>query len=224
MGSLILKYTISLLLLFTASLAFAQKANKMETDTLEAEFMPSGVRIGIDALNLGLSIADDSYSSVLFVADVDIYRYFLVGEYGNYSRTRTGENGVYTTDGSYWRIGADINLFKKNQFGSVLSVGLRYGNSTFSDQLTTTLASYAYGTRQVTYQNEGVKGDWFEFVAGLKVPVWKLWLGYNLRMKMGIDSYEQMAFIPYEVPGYGLAAEKDYWEFNYYIMYRIEWR
>lgn len=218
-----MKYTISLLLLFAGSFAFGQQTNRVEADTLEADFMPTGARIGLDAFGLGLSLADDSYSSILFVADVDIYRYFLVGEYGQYKRTRTGENGLYTTDGSYWRIGADVNFFKNDPDGSVLSIGFRYGNSTFDDHLTTTLSNFAYGSRQATFHNEGVRADWFEIVAGLKVPVWKLWFGYNLRLKLGIDTFEEMSFSPYEVPGYGLAAEGDYWEFNYYVMYRIKW-
>ena len=219
MGKQIFKYFISLLLIVSSSTAYAQ-----EVDTLEADFTPTGVRLGIDAFGIGYSLIDENYSSTLIVADVDFYRYFLVGEFGQYERTRSGEIGQYHTQGTYWRLGADINLFRNDPDKSVLSVGFRYGNSSFNDQLTTTLSSDVYGNPVVTFQNENVNADWYEVVAGLKVAVWKLWLGYNLRLKLGIDTFNDMTFAPYEVPGYGLAAEKDYWEFNYYIMYRISWK
>lgn len=220
----ILKFIISILLITSAGIAYGQNKKSNQADTLKADFIPTGVRLGYDVLGLGLSIANDNLNSKLFVADIDFHRYFLVLEYGQYERTRGSENSLYNTDGSFWRVGTDVNFFHRDPDKSVFSIGLRYGNSTFDDQLTTTISSDIFGDRLVTFQNDNVNADWFELVLGLKVPVWKLWLGYNMRMKIGIDDFKHMDFSPYEVPGYGLAAENDYWEVNYYVMYRIGWR
>ena len=221
-----MKYFISIILFFLCGSAFAQDADNDIADSLEVDYSPTGLRIGVDAIALGYTFSNDNIDSRLFVADVDFYKYFLVGEFGQYERTRDGANGLYHTKGSYWRLGADMNFFHDDPDNSVLSLGLRYGTSFFSDELTTTINDVVYGSGPVTYQyqNNSISADWFELVAGLKVAVWKFWLGYNARLKFGVDQFEDLSFRPYEIPGYGYGAEKDYWEFNYYIMYRISWK
>jgi hypothetical protein len=214
-----MKYSISAILFITSSVAMAQPA----ADTLEVDYMPTGVRIGIDAVALGYTFSDDQINSQLVVADIDFYRYFLVAELGRYERTREGANNTYTTKGSYWRIGAEMNFFHGDPDNSVLSLGIRYGASYFNDKLITSIDDPVFGTRPEPLENNNVRADWYELVAGLKVPVWKFWLGYNARLKFGIDAFNDLQFRPYEIPGYGLGAEKDYWEFNYFLMYRIEW-
>lgn len=214
-----MRYFISILFLLAAGNSMAQLA-----DTLKSDFTPTGIRFGVDAVSLAYTFSSDDIHSQLFSVDVDFYRYFLVGEFGVYERTRAGTNGDYHTKGSYWRIGADVNFMQHDPDKSVMSFGLRYGNSYFSDELTTVQADPVYGTRTLSFQNDNLNADWFELVAGLKVPVWKFWMGYNVRLKFGIDKFEDLQFRPYEAPGYGLAGEKDYWEFNYFLMYRIAWR
>lgn len=214
-----MKYIFSIILFVTGSFVLAQPA-----DTLEVDYAPTGLRLGFDAVALGYTLKDDQINSQLFVADVDFYRYFLVGEFGRYERTREGGSATYHTKGSYWRLGADMNFFHSDPDKTVLFLGVRYANSYFSDELITLINDGIYSqSRPVSYKNNSLNADWFELVAGLKVPVWKFWLGYNLRLKFGIDKFDDVQFRPYEIPGYGLGAEDDYWEFNYYLMYRIGW-
>lgn len=230
-----MRYIISIIVIFVLSGTCAAQP----TDTTEVSekvkdiiqpkdpdrWKPSGVRLGIDVVPAVQSFINDEFNSAyLIVADIDFHRYFFVAEYGTLDRNRIGTAGEYNVNGSYWRAGIDANLFKNDPDNSVLSIGLRYGRSRFSDQLQTTIFDEFYGPQDLIFSNSNLSGDWFELVAGLKVKIWKFWLGYNFRLKLGIDDYLDQDFVPYEVPGYGLAGESDYWEANYYLMYRIEWR
>lgn len=222
------KYFISTVLFLVAISSSAQEMeveekNTIVPDSLKPSYTPTGIRLGIDAFALGQTILNDEISSLLFMADIDFDRYFLVTEYGNYARTRSGENAIYEVDGSYYRIGVDINFLKNDPDNSMLSFGIRYGNANFNDRAEVNFSNNLYPNQTVVFENAGLSADWFELVAGLKVPVWKFWMGYNLRVKFGVDEFKDNRFSSYEVPGYGLAAEKDYWEFNYFVMYRIEW-
>lgn len=214
-----MRYIISCILLFATLGSFAQ-----EPDTVKISYAPTGLRIGVDAVKIGRSLAEEHLNTNLFTADIDFYRYFLVVEYGQYSRKRISEISTYQTDGGFFRAGVDVNFFHRQKDKSVLSFGLRYADATFSEELTSSYSDPYFGSGVQHFSNKDLNANWMEIVGSLKVPVWKFWLGYSARLKFWAGDFEDQSFKPYEIPGYGYAADKGNWEFNYYIMYRIGWK
>jgi hypothetical protein len=49
-------------------------------------------------------------------------------------------------------------------------------------------------------------------------------MGYTARMKFAPGVKGGGALVPYDIPGYGLAAKAPYWGFNYQLFWRIPFR
>ncbi|NJN41063.1 MAG: hypothetical protein HC811_01225 [Flammeovirgaceae bacterium] len=86
-------------------------------------FSPTGIRFGLDLIPPIKTMTDDSFAGYEFVADVDFYRYFLVVEYGGWSRNEDALNGVYQNDGTYFRAGIDVNFIKDDPDQNVFFSG-----------------------------------------------------------------------------------------------------
>lgn len=218
-----LKYLISICLLTIATHAYTQKAT-VQLDTTSRRFIPTGIRVGVDAIALGKSFYQDDYKQYAFQADIDFYRYFLNLEYGKMERTLIS-NADYNVEGTYFRVGPDINFLHRDPDKSALFFGLRYGITTFSDKLSFAYSDPLYGNGTSNLSNTDLKANWFEMVTGLKVKIWEVfWLGYTARFKFGVDTFERNVLIPHEIPGYGRADKRVNWDFNYYIIFRLPLR
>src|SRR5690606_5077832 len=97
------------------------------------DYIPTGVRLGTDALALIRSGYDDSFSGWEVNADIDFRRYFLAVDLGSWQRSIASEQGSYSNDGTYFRIGADMNFLNRDPDKNVLFFGVRYGRSIFSE-------------------------------------------------------------------------------------------
>ena len=218
------KFLTSISLILLSSALYAQKL-VYEPDTTKARFIPTGIRIGADAIGLTKSFVKDDYKQYEFQADIDFYRYFFNVEYGRMERSLINTQGNYQLQGSYFRLGPDINFLYKDPDKSALFFGLRYAFNNFSDQLTYTYTDAIYGDGEGTAANKDIKADWFELTTGMKVKILKVfWLGYTARFKFGVDTFERNALIPYEIPGDGRADKRSTWGFNYYLIFRLPLR
>ncbi|NJN41064.1 MAG: hypothetical protein HC811_01230 [Flammeovirgaceae bacterium] len=104
-------------------------------------------------------------------------------------------------------------------------LGIRYGTSRFDESLTYTVSDPNYGDLLFTTFNDGLTGSWFEITTGLKVRIWKgLFLGFTGRFKFAPSVKGDIEFMPYDIPGYGLASENTYWGFNYQVFWRFQIR
>lgn len=194
-------------------------------DTLRHKYLPTGLRIGTDVLSIVRSYAGEKFDGWEVNADVDFYKYYLAVDYGSWSRHLTLPTGNYENDGTYFRVGADVNFLAKDPDRNMVFLGLRYGQSSFSEHLNYESTDVNYGILQHELVNSNMTGRWGEVTTGLRVNLWKgLGMGYTVRLKFMPRTQGGGELVPYEIPGYGLAANKIYWGFNYQIFWRIPFR
>lgn len=209
---------------------FAQKAdttkvNTQKADTVKSQkkdFLPTGIRLGIDLISLIRSQTDASFSGYEFNADVDFYRFYLAAEVGKWEREFLTEEEQYKNNGSYARIGVDVNFLLKDPDKNMFFFGMRYGKSMYSEDFTVTTEDPVWGSFATTYTNTDVKASWGELTTGIRVKMWKFfWLGYTARYKFALNLSETGELVSYDVPGYGKTANESTWGFNYQVLFRI---
>ena len=125
-------------------------------------------------------------------------------------------------DGNYWRLGADVNLLKKDPDRNMLFFGLRYARSSATEQIIYNGTDPYFGNVQYQITNSAVVGSWGEMVAGLRIKVWKeFWMGFTSRLKFGLAVRGAKELSPYYTPGYGVIGDGITWGFNYQVFWRI---
>lgn len=214
---------------------FAQQGDSTSVDSTKVSFIPTGIRIGTDLISLGKSQFQSDFSGWEVNAEIDFHRYYLALEYGSWSRSFVVEDDAgnpdmtnkYSNDGTYWRVGVDVNFLLKDIDRNMFFLGARYGRANFSEVLDITAHNPFEDIVETipTLSHSGVNAHWFELTTGLRVKVWKvLWLGYTARFKFGLKADDTDEIIPADVPGYGRTFKDSYWGFNYHVMVRIPFR
>jgi hypothetical protein len=195
--------------------------DESEKDSVQGSFIPTGIRVGWDALSTVRSFASENFMGWEVSGDVDFRNYFLALEAGHSVRTNILENGAYTNNGNYWRVGIDINMMKKDPLKNMFFMGFRFGHSKYDEQLNYSDTT-DFGIFNKTHVNQGMKSNWIELTTGLKIKVLKnFWMGYTARMKLFASYDKDQNLQSYDIPGYGLTYKTPWWGFNYYLMYRI---
>ena len=215
---------ISLLSLLS-TLAFSQESDSVRADSVvRHRFIPTGIRVGTDLISIFKTQFQDDFSGWEVNGDVDFHRYYLAVDYGAGSRTFRRDSGNhYSNDGTYWRVGVDINLLVTDPDRNMLFFGARYGKASFSQDLTVEAMNEFTGLiENLEYHDGGVNAHWIELTGGLRVKIWRaMWMGYTARFKFGLSTDDTENIIPSDVPGYGLTNKDSYWGFNYQIFVRI---
>lgn len=203
-----------------------EEEQEEELDTVKISFIPKGLRLGVDLVGAGKTFLDSDKTELEFSADVELHRYLINLEYGQFEIARIGVDGSsYQNKGTYFRTGIDINLFKKDTDVNVLFFGLRYGKASFDDQLQYQTTSIVFGGNDLERENVGLGARWYEVTAGLKLHITNnIWLGFTNRLKFSLKIDDSATLTPHDVPGYGLASKENYWGFNYYLIYRIPFK
>ncbi|MCK5468257.1 MAG: hypothetical protein KAI99_07110 [Cyclobacteriaceae bacterium] len=216
-----MKYFFSILFLISACFNLFGQASR---------YAPTAVKLGVDPGTLGYMIFSEKRGFFEVEGDIDIDRFFVVANYGLSNYKLSEETYVYENNGSYLRLGADINFMQRNPHLNVALFGLRYVASSFNDKLD-------YDTRAVihsqtgwpntreTISNPNAKANWYEMVTGLKIRVVKqLYMGFTLRFKFLMKIKGTKNLRPYYVPGFGKNINTSAFGFNYYISYRLPFR
>lgn len=215
----VLKLIATIAFLAAAIVCAAQPADSIKK---KKNYWPTGIRLGTDLIALGKIPWSSEFDGWEASADVDLDRYYFTVEMGSWEKSKLSPDQSYTNSGNYFRIGADVNFLLKDPDKNMFFVGLRYGRSSFSEQLTYTISDKAFGDSQANLSNESMTAGWGEVTVGLRVKIWKaLWMGYTARLKVGATVEGAGEFIPYDIPGYGLASKSPYWGFNYQLYWRI---
>jgi hypothetical protein len=216
------------LILLSVSFAFAQqpKSDTVKTDTVRNRYLPTGIRVGTDVISLVKTNIQDDFKGWEVNADVDLHRYFLAADFGNWERTyNKTDSANYTNSGSYWRAGVDVNFLLKDPERNMFFIGFRYGRSRFKEDFTIISYDPIWGAFTRNYTNNNVTGRWLELTSGIRVKIWQMiWLGYTARFKFGLKTKGETDMLPHDVPGYGRTDKDSYWGFNYQIFIRLPFR
>ncbi|GAB5399619.1 MAG: DUF6048 family protein [Aureisphaera sp.] len=169
-----------------------------------------GLRVGADLSKLARTALEDGYTGFEIMGDVRFYKKFYAAvEIGNETRDWDEENLTATAKGSYIKLGVDYNAYD-NWLGmeNAIFAGLRYGFSTFSQELT----SYGIFTSDPTFPTEivntsqettGLTASWAEFIFGVKTEIFNnLYLSINLQLKRRISETTPDNFDNLIIPGF----------------------
>jgi hypothetical protein len=216
---------ISIFLLWTMAISgFSQSSDSVRADSVvKHSYIPTGIRVGTDAISLFKTQFQDNFSGWEINADVDFHRYYLALDYGSWARTFKSDLGNYSNDGTYWRVGVDVNFLLKDLDRNMFFLGARYGKANFSENLNVIAYNdFTDAYENLEYSHSGINAHWFELTTGLRVKIWKMiWMGYTARFKFGLKHDNTENIIPSDVPGYGRTNKDSYWGFNYQIFIRI---
>ena len=216
-----------LLCLFLSVVSNAQNDSipevKQTVDTLKIK-QKYGIRIGGDLSKLVRSFIDDDYKGFEVNGDYRLTKkWYLAGEIGVEEKTTDAEFINATTQGTYFKVGADYNAYE-NWYGmeNMIYGGLRVGASTFNQ----TLNSYGvysdtqYWTPQFatseSIEFSGLSAIWAEVITGIKVEVLNnLYLGANLQFKYIVTQDQPDNFENLYIPGYNKTYDSGNFGFGY---------
>ena len=190
------------------------------------DWRPSGLRVGVELAGPSQMIFQPTVRQFEAAADLQVHKYLAVVEVGQASflYQPTEGNFIYSSAGSYFRLGADINLIKPDPKFNGIFVGVRHGRNSYVDRLFVFLPDErdGYGEQVLNLENPAMRDRWWEVVASTKIQVWNgLFLGYSARYRFG---YKNLADLqgqrPYAAPGIGRINGLN-WRMSYYLQWRL---
>lgn len=221
------------ILLFITSLLFsfatvAQNKSKNPLDTVP-KIDKYGLRAGIDLAKPLRTLLEDGYSGFEVMGDFRVTKKFYVAaELGNEQKDWTEPYVTSKTKGSYAKIGFDFNAYD-NWVGmdNAISLGLRYGFSTFSQEL----VNYRIYTTNPVFPSDvftdsrsysGLTAHWAELILSVKTEVLKnLYLSLNAQLKLKLSDTKPDNFDNLYIPGFNRTY--DYSEFGVGYGYSISY-
>ncbi len=223
-----LLFFISLLFL-TAFSGNAQEEETAVKDTLKVKNNKYGLRLGIDLSRPIRTLVDEDFTGFEIMADYRItHRFYIAAELGTDKDNQVESNLVSSTKGSYIKLGADFNAYN-NWVGmnNAIVVGLRYGFSTFDQEITGYTIYTGDSTFPGTIVNEttqfsGLSAHWIEFVFGVKTEIFNnLFLSISLQLKNKIAEDIPENFDNLYIPGFN--RTNDFSDFGAGFSYGISY-
>ena len=236
------KFTFSIALVLLSFLGNAQDTSVSEKTkqkaTIKKDSIPVkkeryGLRLGVDLFKLTRSFYETDYRGLELVGDYRLTRrHYLAAEIGNENKTVDDDQVNFTTKGTYIKVGFDFNSFQNwGNMENIVSVGLRYGVSSFSQ----TLNSYQiynpnpyFGESPVIIPTEnnqfdGLSAQWIEVVAGMKAEVFNnVFVGFSFRLNRLISQKIPNNFDNLYIPGFNRTYDGAFGVgFNYTVSYFI---
>lgn len=191
-----------------------------------------GLRVGVDLYKLTRGLYDENYKGIELVGDYRLTKkYFLAAELGSEDKTTEDDRLNTTTKGTYLKAGFDYNFYENwLDMENIISIGLRGGFSTFSQELNSykTYNAYPYWLEQPWKPSgetfNGLSAGWIEVVLGVKVKVINnIFVGFSLRMntlvydKKPSDNFENLY-----IPGFNRTYAGNFGAgFNYSVTYFV---
>ena len=202
-----------------------------KNDTIPVKTNRYGVRVGIDLYKLTRALYDKDYKGIEFVGDYRLTKkYFLAAELGNENKTTDDDRLNFTTKGSYIKAGFDYNAYENwLDMENIISIGMRYGFSTFNQQLNSYRiynANPYFGEAPVIASGQkydGLTASWIEVVAGVKAKVFNnVFLGFSLRLNRLVTNKEPENFSNLYIPGFNRTYDGSFGVgFNYTVTYFV---
>ncbi len=191
-----------------------------------------GVRVGVDLFKLTKGLYDKNYKGIEFAGDYRLTKkYYLAAEIGTENKTTDDTRLNTTAKGSYLKVGFDYNAYQNwLDMENIISIGLRYGASTFSQELNSYKiynANSYWGEQTSIVSGEkfnGLSASWIEVVAGVKAKVFNnVFVGFSLRLNRIItDKKPSVNFDNLYIPGFNRTYDGSFGVgFNYTVSYFI---
>ncbi|HEY0045765.1 MAG TPA: DUF6048 family protein, partial [Flavobacterium sp.] len=220
------------ILLLLPMLSLAQEAATVQDSVVvPMKSERYGVRVGVDLYKLARSVYDENYQGIELVGDYRLTKkFYIAAELGNENKTTDDEQLNFTTKGSYLKAGFDYNTYENwLDMENVIHIGLRYGFSTFSQQLNNfeiyNPNNYLGISPVVASGTEynGLTASWIEVVAGVKVEVFNnIFVGFSARVNRIVSNKQPENFSNLYIPGFNRTYEGDFGVgFNYTVSYFI---
>ena len=216
------------MLLFAAFTSMAQESPysvPIDTTNSSKQYMPTGVRFGVDLLGPALYLFDTRNLSYEITVDTDLSNFGMMVEAGHQEFAETNDNVEYSMKGNFLRVGPEVNFLATDRHLNSFTFGLRYAWSSFSETVVGEVIEDNWGAVPVSFDIENNKSQWVEMTTGVRVRLWEgIFTGYIFRFRfLRSGTVPDVPFEPYYVPGYGLGARPSTWGFRYYVLYRIQW-
>lgn len=238
-----LRFTFSICLMLLSFLGSAQvkteitkeeaKKNAAKKDSVIVPVKKEryGLRVGVDLFKLTRSFYETDYRGLELVGDYRLTRrHFLAAEVGNEDKTVDDDQVNFTTKGTYLKVGFDYNTYQNwLDMENVISVGLRYGVSSFNQTLnhyTVYNPNPYFGQSTVVTSGEefnGLSASWIEVVAGMKAEVFNnIFVGFSVRLNRLVSQKRPDNFDNLYIPGFNRTYNGDFGVgFNYTVSYFI---
>lgn len=154
--------------------------------------------------------------------------FFPVVELGYSDGEKTDDNTAitYAVSAPFLRAGLDINMLRDKWQDNKLFVGLRYGFTTFSYDMSGPAVEDPVwgGTEPFGYDGIDCTVQTLEIIVGVQAKIWKnLHMGWFVRYKRILSQTDNVYSEPYYIPGYGTTTGGCAWGFNYALTFDLNW-
>lgn len=208
-----------------------QVAAKTTTDSVPVKKDRYGLRVGVDLYKLTRGFYDKDYKGVEFVGDFRLTKkYYIAAELGIEDKTTDDDRLNSTATGTYIKGGFDYNLYNNwLDMENLISVGLRGGFSTFSQELNSykiySPDKYWGETPVITDAKKytGLTAAWAEVAVGMKAKVFNnVFVGFGVQLKLLLANKEPEDFENLYIPGFNRTYDGSFGVgFNYTVSYFI---
>ncbi|MGY5850913.1 DUF6048 family protein [Salegentibacter sp. F14] len=200
-------FSTSLIFLLATGFLFAQQTTDSDTIDQREKY---GIRIGADLSKLARSFLEDDYDGFELMGDYRVYdNFYAAAEIGSEKLPFSEDNIAVVSTGQYLKIGVDYNAYENwTGMENMIFAGLRYGFSTFSQELhryTIYNTSQFFGpdVRNEMIENTGLNASWIELMGGLKVEILNnLYLSANVQVKRRLFQKTPNNFDNLTIPGF----------------------
>ena len=130
----------------------------------------------------------------------------------------------YKNDGTYARLGIDMNIvkFESLKDHDFAFLGVRYGYSIFNQQTDNITYSNYWGSITSSVAGRTMNAHWAELVFGMKGELVKnFFFGWSLRAKFPIVVTNDPNISPYIIPGIGMIKGTTPFDFSVGLYYRF---
>ena len=223
----IFRYILVLCLILPSLISNGQEQKKKIRPKRTDDFITmKGIRIGLDLSrpfqsywNKGDRRGEEAFADVEIKPNI-----FTVAEAGWEKLKIDQEFTKYHSAGSYLKIGLNYNLLQAQdkQDKDILYVGCRYAFCVAQQQYDSYTITNYWGSQTGSYPEQSFQAHWAELLFGMQAEVLKnFFLGWAVRVKIGISHKDFDLPSVYFIPGYGTATASSNLDFSYTIAYQF---
>ena len=209
----------------------AQEKATTKKDSIPPKKERYGLRLGVDLFKLTRMLYEEDYRGIELVGDYRLTRrHYLAAEIGNEEKTVDEDQLNFTTSGTYLKVGFDYNTYENwLNMENIISIGLRYGVSSFSQRLNNFQIynpNPYFGVAPIITSDlkaDGLTAQWIEVIAGTKVKVINnVFVGFNFSLKYLVSQKVPDNFDNLYIPGFNRTYDGNFGVgFNYTVSYFI---